>query len=101
MPSYKSPQAPRPRKLSLHTFLSRVRVRRSAPRLRRFDRPAFTKVVSHGIVLGDDGQKMSKSKGNYPNVNEVFDRDGNSVKMTREEFDAQSKARNAEDAPEA
>lgn len=41
-----------------------------------FDRPAFTKVVSHGIVLGDDGQKMSKSKGNYPNVNEVFDRDG-------------------------
>lgn len=41
-----------------------------------FDRPAFKKVVAHGIVLGDDGQKMSKSKGNYPNVNEVFDRDG-------------------------
>lgn len=41
-----------------------------------FDRPAFTKVVSHGIVLGDDGLKMSKSKGNYPDVNEVFDRDG-------------------------
>lgn len=41
-----------------------------------FDRPAFKKVVAHGIVLGDDGLKMSKSKGNYPNVNEVFDRDG-------------------------
>ncbi|MGD7003237.1 isoleucine--tRNA ligase [Corynebacterium halotolerans] len=41
-----------------------------------FDRPAFKKVVAHGIVLGEDGQKMSKSKGNYPNVNEVFDRDG-------------------------
>ncbi|EEI16911.1 isoleucine--tRNA ligase [Corynebacterium lipophiloflavum] len=41
-----------------------------------FDRPAFKKVVAHGIVLGSDGQKMSKSKGNYPNVNEVFDRDG-------------------------
>src|SRR5690606_34369644 len=41
-----------------------------------FDRPAFTKVVAHRIVLGDDGLKMSKSKGNYPNVNEVFDRDG-------------------------
>ncbi|SER38292.1 isoleucine--tRNA ligase [Corynebacterium cystitidis] len=41
-----------------------------------FDRPAFKQVVAHGIVLGDDGQKMSKSKGNYPNVNEVFDRDG-------------------------
>ncbi|AGF72885.1 isoleucine--tRNA ligase [Corynebacterium halotolerans] len=41
-----------------------------------FDRPAYKKVVAHGIVLGEDGQKMSKSKGNYPNVNEVFDRDG-------------------------
>ena len=41
-----------------------------------FDRPAFKSVIAHGIVLGDDGQKMSKSKRNYPDVNEVFDRDG-------------------------
>ncbi|MFF2557218.1 isoleucine--tRNA ligase [Nocardia sp. NPDC058058] len=41
-----------------------------------FDRPAFKSVVAHGIVLGDDGLKMSKSKGNYPDVFEVFDRDG-------------------------
>jgi isoleucyl-tRNA synthetase len=41
-----------------------------------FDRPAFTSVLSHGIVLGSDGQKMSKSLRNYPDVNEVFDRDG-------------------------
>ncbi|WP_277675424.1 isoleucine--tRNA ligase [Saccharopolyspora rectivirgula] len=41
-----------------------------------FDRPAFSNVVAHGIVLGDDGQKMSKSKRNYPDVNEVFERDG-------------------------
>ena len=41
-----------------------------------FDRVAFKRVVAHGIVLGSDGQKMSKSKGNYPNVFEVFDRDG-------------------------
>ncbi|MDO5097933.1 MAG: isoleucine--tRNA ligase [Corynebacterium sp.] len=41
-----------------------------------FDRPSYKKVVAHGIVLGDDGLKMSKSKGNYPNVNEVFQRDG-------------------------
>ncbi|NLU82931.1 isoleucine--tRNA ligase [Rhodococcus sp. HNM0569] len=41
-----------------------------------FDRPAFQCVAAHGIVLGDDGLKMSKSKGNYPDVNEVFDRDG-------------------------
>ncbi len=41
-----------------------------------FDRPAFNQVISHGIVLGSDGQKMSKSLRNYPDVNEVFDRDG-------------------------
>ena len=41
-----------------------------------FDRPAFKTCVSHGIVLGNDGQKMSKSLRNYPDVNEVFDRDG-------------------------
>lgn len=41
-----------------------------------FDSPAFENVVAHGIVLGDDGLKMSKSKRNYPDVNEVFDRDG-------------------------
>ena len=41
-----------------------------------FDRPAFSSCVSHGIVLGSDGQKMSKSLRNYPDVSEVFDRDG-------------------------
>ncbi|RUQ02261.1 isoleucine--tRNA ligase, partial [Microbacterium sp. HSID17254] len=42
----------------------------------RFERPAFRNCVAHGIVLGDDGAKMSKSRSNYPDVNEVFDRDG-------------------------
>ena len=41
-----------------------------------FDRPAFTTCISHGIVLGSDGRKMSKSLRNYPDVNEVFHRDG-------------------------
>ncbi len=41
-----------------------------------FDRPAFKNVISHGIVLGSDGQKMSKSLRNYPDVREVFNRDG-------------------------
>ncbi|WP_106814054.1 isoleucine--tRNA ligase [Microbacterium timonense] len=41
-----------------------------------FDRPAFTGVSCHGIVLGSDGLKMSKSLRNYPDVSEVFDRDG-------------------------
>ncbi|MEY3092254.1 MAG: isoleucyl-tRNA synthetase, partial [Actinomycetota bacterium] len=38
-----------------------------------FDRPAFSTCVSHGIVLGDDGQKMSKSLRNYPDPMVVFD----------------------------
>ena len=38
-----------------------------------FDRPAFSTCVSHGIVLGDDGAKMSKSLRNYPDPMKVFD----------------------------
>ncbi|WP_326555540.1 isoleucine--tRNA ligase [Micromonospora sp. NBC_01813] len=38
-----------------------------------FDRPAFRSCVSHGILLGADGRKMSKSLRNYPDVYEVFD----------------------------
>ena len=41
-----------------------------------FDKPAFETCLSHGIVLGSDGNKMSKSLRNYPDVREVFDRDG-------------------------
>jgi isoleucyl-tRNA synthetase len=41
-----------------------------------FDRPAFQNCISHGYVLGSDGNKMSKSLRNYPDVREVFDRDG-------------------------
>jgi isoleucyl-tRNA synthetase len=38
-----------------------------------FDRPAFRDCVVHGIVLGDDGRKMSKSLRNYPDVYAMFD----------------------------
>ena len=41
-----------------------------------FDRPAFRTALVHGIVLGEDGRKMSKSLRNYPDVSEVFARDG-------------------------
>ncbi len=33
-----------------------------------FDRPAFSNCVCHGIVLDDDGRKMSKRLRNYPDV---------------------------------
>ena len=38
-----------------------------------FDRPSFASCVVHGIVLGDDGQKMSKSLNNYPDPRAMFD----------------------------
>lgn len=41
-----------------------------------FDRPSFASCVSHGIVLGDDGAKMSKSLRNYPDPMMVFDSHG-------------------------
>ncbi|MFZ0665536.1 MAG: isoleucine--tRNA ligase [Acidimicrobiales bacterium] len=41
-----------------------------------FDRPPFENCVAHGIILGDDGRKMSKHLGNYPDPEMVFDRWG-------------------------
>jgi isoleucyl-tRNA synthetase len=38
-----------------------------------FDRPAFRTCVAHGIVLGNDGAKMSKSLRNYPDPYEMYD----------------------------
>ena len=38
-----------------------------------FDKPAFTNAISHGVILGNDGRKMSKKLGNYPDLNHVFD----------------------------
>ncbi|WP_216386697.1 isoleucine--tRNA ligase [Arcanobacterium phocae] len=37
-----------------------------------FDKPAFTSCISHGIVLGNDGRKASKSLRNYPDPMEMF-----------------------------
>jgi isoleucyl-tRNA synthetase len=41
-----------------------------------FDRPAFRSCVCHGILLGEDGRKMSKSLRNYPDVYVMFDKYG-------------------------
>jgi isoleucyl-tRNA synthetase len=38
-----------------------------------FDKPPFRTCIAHGIILGDDGKKASKSLGNYPDPDEVFD----------------------------
>ncbi|MCS6712303.1 isoleucine--tRNA ligase [Brachybacterium sp. EF45031] len=38
-----------------------------------FDRPAFSSVICHGIVLGNDGFKASKSRRNYPDPQQMFD----------------------------
>jgi isoleucyl-tRNA synthetase len=41
-----------------------------------FDKPAFSTCVVHGVLLGDDGQKLSKRLRNYPDPSEVFDTAG-------------------------
>ena len=41
-----------------------------------FDRPAFKNVVVNGLVLAENGQKMSKRLKNYPDPMEVIDRCG-------------------------
>jgi len=41
-----------------------------------FDRPAFRNCVAHGILLGEDGRKMSKSLRNYPDVYDTFEKYG-------------------------
>lgn len=41
-----------------------------------FDKPAFRNVVVNGLVLAEDGQKMSKRLKNYPDPMEVINRYG-------------------------
>jgi isoleucyl-tRNA synthetase len=41
-----------------------------------FDRPAFGNVIAHGILLGDDSQKLSKRLKNYPDPEAMFARYG-------------------------
>jgi isoleucyl-tRNA synthetase/GNAT superfamily N-acetyltransferase len=41
-----------------------------------FGQPVFKNVIVNGIVLAEDGQKMSKSKKNYPDPQLVFDKYG-------------------------
>lgn len=41
-----------------------------------FDQPAFRNVIVNGIVLAEDGQKMSKRLKNYPEPRVVFDKYG-------------------------
>ena len=38
-----------------------------------FDKPPFRNCIAHGVLLGDDGMKLSKSLKNYPDPAEVFD----------------------------
>jgi isoleucyl-tRNA synthetase len=38
-----------------------------------FDKPAFENCVVNGLILAEDGRKMSKSLKNYPDPSEIFD----------------------------
>jgi isoleucyl-tRNA synthetase len=41
-----------------------------------FDKAPFKNVIVNGLVLAEDGSKMSKSKKNYPDPNEVIEKHG-------------------------
>jgi isoleucyl-tRNA synthetase len=41
-----------------------------------FDQPAFRTCMAHGILLGDDGRKLSKRLRNFPDPEEMFSRHG-------------------------
>ncbi len=41
-----------------------------------FDRPAFQNVICHGILLAEDGNKLSKRLRNYTEPTEIFERQG-------------------------
>ncbi len=41
-----------------------------------FDKPPFANVVVNGLILAEDGQKMSKRKKNYPDPKEVVEKYG-------------------------
>ncbi|MEI6296956.1 MAG: class I tRNA ligase family protein [bacterium] len=41
-----------------------------------FDKPAFQNVVVNGLILAEDGQKMSKRLKNYPDIMEVVNKYG-------------------------
>jgi isoleucyl-tRNA synthetase len=41
-----------------------------------FQKPAFNNVIVNGIILAEDGQKMSKSLRNYPDPNDLINRTG-------------------------
>jgi len=41
-----------------------------------FDRPPFLNCICHGVVLDENGEKLSKRKKNYPSPTEVFEKHG-------------------------
>ena len=41
-----------------------------------FQKPAFKNVIVNGIILAEDGTKMSKSKRNFPDPNDLVNRTG-------------------------
>ena len=41
-----------------------------------FNKPAFSSVIVNGLVLAEDGEKMSKSKKNYPDPQLILDKYG-------------------------
>ncbi|MDD5710608.1 MAG: isoleucine--tRNA ligase [Candidatus Colwellbacteria bacterium] len=41
-----------------------------------WDKPAFTNVITTGVLMGTDGRKMSKNYGNYPDPRQIIEKYG-------------------------
>lgn len=41
-----------------------------------FNKPAFQNIIVNGILLAEDGEKLSKRKKNYPDPNQLFEEKG-------------------------
>jgi isoleucyl-tRNA synthetase len=48
-----------------------------------FGKPAYKNVICHGVVNGNDGRKMSKSLGNFPDPKPTFQQyGGDAIRMS-------------------
>ncbi|MBX3414458.1 MAG: isoleucine--tRNA ligase [Pirellulales bacterium] len=63
--------------LAISTLLFGDEAKKNVPACKPVDYPhPFRNCIVLGLMLGEDGQKMSKSKRNYREPNEIFDRYG-------------------------
>ncbi|MFB6182034.1 MAG: isoleucine--tRNA ligase [Candidatus Magasanikbacteria bacterium] len=61
---------------NLHVLATILTLGEDSPLPAEEIQPAFKNVIVHGLLLGEDGEKMSKSKGNFPDPMDVVEKYG-------------------------